>query len=92
MNPGSGERSLWPIEEQRPLFKLLGSIETAIGVHLTDSFLMLPNKSVSGFYYKTDKEFHNCQLCKRDHCPNRQKPFDSELWHERAMGYAAEST
>lgn len=92
MNPGSGDRSLWPIEEQRPLFKLLGSIETAIGVHLTDSFLMLPNKSVSGFYYKTDKESHNCQLCKREHCPNRQKTFDSELWRERAMGYAAETT
>lgn len=80
MNPGSGDRKLWPIEEQKPLFRLLGNVEQAIGVHLTDSFLMLPNKSVSGFFFKTGKEFHNCQLCKRDACPNRQAPFDPVLW------------
>lgn len=91
MNPGSGDRTLWPIEEQRPLFKLMGDVKSAIGVILTDSFLMLPNKSISGFYFKTDKEFHNCQLCKRVDCPNRQTPFDQDLWTDSMMDPETES-
>ena len=38
----------WPIEEQQPLFRLLGDTERAVGVRLTDSMLMVPTKSVSG--------------------------------------------
>lgn len=85
MNPGSGDRKLWPIEEQAPLFRLLGDVKSAIGVTLTDSSLMLPNKSVSGFYFKTDHEYHNCQLCKRESCPNRQAPFDPILWKDSML-------
>ena len=40
----------WPIEEQQPLFRLLGDTERAVGVRLTDSMLMVPTKSVSGIY------------------------------------------
>ena len=80
MNPGSGDRKVWPIEEQAPLFRLLGDVTGAIGVTLTESFLMLPNKSVSGFYFKTDHEYHNCQLCQRAECPSRSAPFDPVLW------------
>jgi hypothetical protein len=87
MNPGSGDTLLWPIQEQRPLFDLLGNVRQDIGVTLTDSFLMTPNKSVSGFFFKTDKEYHNCQLCKRPDCPNRRSPFDSKLWNERMGGF-----
>jgi len=32
MNPGSGEANVWPIEQQRQLFALLGNVEAAIGV------------------------------------------------------------
>jgi hypothetical protein len=92
MNPGSGDRLLWPIEEQRPLFRLLGDVTAAIGVRLTDSFLMMPNKSVSGFFFKTDKTYHNCQLCKRADCPNRQAPFDQTLWDSSMPDMEADTT
>ena len=82
MNPGSGDRKLWPIEEQRPLFDLFGDVEAAIGVRLTESFLMLPNKTVSGFFFPTDKAYHNCQLCRRETCQNRTAPFAPELWRK----------
>lgn len=82
MNPGSGDRTLWAIEEQEHLFRLLGDVKSAIGVTLTASSLMRPNKSVSGFYFKTDEDYHNCQLCKREACPNRQSPFDPLLWKD----------
>lgn len=88
MNPGSGDTHLWPIQEQRPLFQLLGDVRQAIGVTLTDSFLMMPNKSVSGFFFKTDKEYHNCLLCARADCPNRRSPFDAKLWKERMSDVA----
>ena len=32
MRPGSGDASVWPIEQQRELFTLLGDVEQAIGV------------------------------------------------------------
>ncbi|NTW72709.1 MAG: hypothetical protein HGA49_10790 [Eubacteriaceae bacterium] len=41
----------WPIEEQRDLFELMGEVTEKIGVHLSDSFMMRPSKSVSGIYY-----------------------------------------
>ena len=46
MNPGSLQD--WPLREQRPLFGLVGDVEAKIGVRLTDSYLMVPRKSVSG--------------------------------------------
>jgi hypothetical protein len=49
MSPGS--LADWPLEEQPPLFELLGGVEAAIGVRLTDSLLMLPRKSVSGIFF-----------------------------------------
>lgn len=51
MNPGSGNIDVWPIEEQRPLFRLIGEdAQRWSGVTLTDSLLMVPNKSISGFF------------------------------------------
>lgn len=49
----------WPIYQQRPLFTLLGDPMAAIGVELTDSFLMLPNKSVSGIRFPTEESVEN---------------------------------
>jgi hypothetical protein len=81
MNPGS--LANWPLEEQRLLFRLLGDPHEAIGVQLTDSFLMVPIKSVSGLRFPTEMHYENCQLCPRDPCPGRRAPYDSDLYDRR---------
>ena len=86
MNPGAGDATVWPIQQQRELFILLGDVEGAIGVELTDSFLMRPNKTVSGLFFATEKDFQSCQLCHRDPCPGRRAPFDQALWDSIAHG------
>ncbi len=80
MSPGSGDADVWPIEQQRELFSLLGDVEGAIGVRLTDSCLMVPTKSVSGVRFASAVEFYSCQLCRRENCPGRRVPFDRNLW------------
>ncbi len=75
MNPGSADAYVWPIQQQRQLFTLLGNVEEAIGVRLTPSYLMVPNKSVSGLYFATGVSFINCQMCTREDCPNRRAPY-----------------
>ncbi len=79
MNPGSGAKDLWPIEEQKQLFSIFGNVKDLIGVELTDSFLMVPNKSVSGIYLPTEIRFESCQLCPREVCPGRRAPYDKNL-------------
>lgn len=81
MSPGSLED--WSIQEQRPLFDLLGDPEEAIGVRLTDSMLMIPSKSVSGIRFPVEKTFESCQLCQRERCPSRKAPHDPELYTRR---------
>jgi len=83
MNPGSGDLEVWPIEQQKELFGFFGSVEDLIGVALTDSCLMIPNKSVSGVFFSSEHGFESCQLCHRDDCPKRRAPFDPHLWEER---------
>ncbi len=78
MSPGSLPD--WPIQAQRPLFDLLGDVEEAIGVRLTDSLWMIPPKSVSGILFPTEQRFESCQLCPREHCPSRIAPYDEELY------------
>ena len=80
MSPGSGDRDVWPIEEQRPLFDLFEGAERGIGVALTPSFLMVPNKTVSTLWYPSANGFKTCQLCHRDKCPNRSAAFDPAAW------------
>ena len=80
MSPGSGDATVWPIEQQRELFALLEGATTSIGVELTDSFLMVPNKTVSGIRFLKEVDFRSCQLCQREVCPSRSAAFDSELW------------
>ncbi len=79
MSPGAGSQDLWPIEQQKQLFSILGNVENLIGVKLTDSFLMVPNKSVSGIYFPTKIEFESCQLCPRKRCPSRRAPYEKNL-------------
>jgi hypothetical protein len=76
MAPGSlGD---WPIEEQKPLFSLLPGVDAALGVRLTESFLMLPRKSISGIYFPSETTFFSCQLCPRESCDGRKARYDSE--------------
>jgi hypothetical protein len=79
MSPGSGDIQVWPIEEQKPLFAILGDVKNAIGVTLTDSLLMQPNKSLSGIRYPSEIDFRTCQLCHKENCPTRQLPLNEEL-------------
>ena len=77
MAPGSLED--WPLEEQRPLFDLIGDVERSIGVRLTDKLLMIPVKSVSGIFFPTEVRFESCQLCRREVCQGRRSPYDPTL-------------
>jgi hypothetical protein len=78
MNPGS--LADWPIEQQTPLFGLLGATTGQIGVKLTDTFIMVPVKSASGLLFETEATYENCQLCPREACPNRRAPYDPGLY------------
>ena len=77
MAPGSLED--WPISEQKQLFSIFGDVESLIGVKLTDSFLMLPLKSISGICFPTEFTFESCQLCPRERCPGRRAAYDEKL-------------
>ncbi len=77
MAPGS--LADWPIEEQAPLFKLLGDVDASIGVKLTNSMLMLPAKSISGVYFPAEVSFISCQLCPRKRCESRKAKYDEKL-------------
>lgn len=81
MNPGSLKD--WPLEQQRELFRLLGEVRGRVGVELTDSFLMVPVKSVSGLCFPAESRFENCQLCPREPCPGRRAPYDPQLYERR---------
>jgi hypothetical protein len=80
MSPGSGSGDLWPIEQQATLFSIFKDTGALMGVRLTDSFLMIPNKTVSGVLFPTETRFENCQLCTREKCTERKAAFDQDLW------------
>lgn len=85
MAPGSGTQQLWAIEELKLLFKLIGDAESEIGVVLTDSCLMLPNKTISGIIFNSDKPFISCIFCPRKNCEKRQAKFSgnfADVLHE----------
>ena len=81
MAPGS--LADWPLREQRPLFSILGDPRAAIGVMLTDSFLMIPNKTVSGIRFPTEERFESCQLCPRENCPGRRAAYEPDLYDSK---------
>ncbi len=81
MSPGS--LADWPLPQQQPLFTILGDVKAMIGVELTDSFLMIPNKSVSGLRFTTEEDFASCQLCPRENCPGRRMPYDDTLYDRK---------
>jgi hypothetical protein len=79
---GPGQLKDWPLEEQKPLFSLLGDVEGVLGVTLTQSLLMVPRKSLSGIYFPTEIPFMACQLCTRESCPSRRASYNEKLARE----------
>lgn len=79
----TGSLADWPIQEQQPLFGILGNTEDSIGVRLTDSLLMIPTKSVSGILFPTEESFESCQLCPRELCPGRRAAYDKDLYDRK---------
>jgi hypothetical protein len=80
MNPGSGDASVWPFEQQRELYSMCGDVEKLIGVKLTKSLVLVPDMSVAGIFFPTETNFESCQLCHREKCYFRRAPFDKKLW------------
>ena len=75
LNPGSVVA--WPISGQGELFAVLGGrefVKDSIGVIYTDSFLMLPSKSISGIAFESESFYENCQYCPLVNCPGRRAP------------------
>ncbi|MDW8070933.1 MAG: vitamin B12 dependent-methionine synthase activation domain-containing protein [Anaerolineae bacterium] len=81
MNPGS--LADWPLGQQKPLFRILGTAPQRIGVRLTERMLMIPTKSVSGIIFPTETTFENCQLCPLEPCPSRRAVYDPTLYSRR---------
>jgi hypothetical protein len=81
MTPGSIQD--WPIQEQQPLFEILGSLTSQIGVEINESMLMNPVYSVSGILFPTEVKFENCQLCPRENCPGRRAEYEPDLYDEK---------
>ena len=77
ISPGSLED--WGLEEQRPLFSILGDVDASIGVRLTKSLLMIPKKSLSGIFFPTEVPFYSCQLCPRKNCPSRKAKYSKKM-------------
>jgi hypothetical protein len=80
---GPGSLADWPLQEQTPLFKILGDTEAAVGVRLTESLLMIPTKSISGIFFFSEVTFESCQLCPREGCPGRRAAYDKDLYEKR---------
>ncbi|HNX13687.1 MAG TPA: vitamin B12 dependent-methionine synthase activation domain-containing protein [Oscillospiraceae bacterium] len=81
MSPGS--LADWPLSGQIPLFNLIGNVIEDIGVVLTDSLLMLPSKTVSGFYFSSasnafESHYENCKFCPMPNCPGRRAPYSGK--------------
>jgi len=80
MNPGSGDASVWPIEQLKDLFSMFTDVESLTGVRLMKSLVMVPDMSVTGILFTSETSFQSCQLCHRANCAIRRAPFSKELW------------
>jgi len=77
MNPGS--LAGWPINQQKQLFQLLDEPTRRIGIELKDSYLMIPNKSLTGILFPSKSEYVNCKLCDRKNCQSRRAIYDKKI-------------
>ena len=71
-----GDTAYWDIVQQKVLFGVLGAeeVEKATGVRLSQSYVMVPRKSVSGVIGDTEEQFQECQICEK-RCEFRKAPF-----------------
>lgn len=80
LNPGSDTcREGWDIQNLSKIFKLMPNAESLANVQLTDSLLMLPNKTVAGFLFKSHKDFVTCLDCDNINCSNRRMIHDGAI-------------
>jgi len=71
-----GDTAYWDIRQQKVLFDVLGAekVENVTGVILSESYIMIPRKSVSGVIGDTEEQFEECQICEK-RCEYRKAPF-----------------
>jgi hypothetical protein len=63
----------WDVSQQRAVFSMLG--EDCAGIHLTDSCLMIPRKSMSGIIGIGDSDINDynpCATCDKHDCVGRR--------------------
>jgi hypothetical protein len=75
INPGSIQD--WSTVEVNKIFDLLEK-PAHLGLNVLESGMINPVRSVSGFMFLSESEFHNCILCRKENCPNRKAEFDEE--------------
>ena len=73
-----GELAEWPLDQQVPLFRMLGDT-AAIGVRLLDTLFMSPNMTRSCIAFPSEHGFESCRLCQREKCPGRRAAYSQEL-------------
>ena len=74
LNPGSLPD--WPIENNFPLFDMIGNV-AEIGVSLNEAGYIKPWNSGSHIHFSGDG-YQNCSLCKKYRCPGRRARFNRE--------------
>ncbi|MDR2461345.1 MAG: hypothetical protein LBE38_11325 [Deltaproteobacteria bacterium] len=69
----------WPISEQIPFFKLMGSQATRLSMVLDpQSFWLSPALSSTGVFFDSPEGFSSCRLCIAE-CPWRHYPYGSQI-------------
>ncbi len=77
--PGTGEMQLWSITELSPLFNTITD-HVECDAHMVRDAYMLPNKTLCGLIFSSNKPYFSCCECPREHCPDRKVPFG---WKEK---------
>lgn len=80
VNPGIIEG--WSTLDIAKIIDLLDGKPYELGMSLTDSGLMLPSRSICGFFFKSKTPHVNCLLCRYPKCPERKVPFNQEMYDD----------
>ena len=72
----------WNNIQQKTIFNLIDA--QSIGIRLTDTFMMIPAKSVSGIFgigkLKIGQDrITPCRFCNKQNCPDRREPFMPQM-------------
>lgn len=86
-----GAMADWPLGEQERLFTVLGKAPERIGVRLTEEFMMLPIKTLTGVIFPVDQDLSECVYCDRSNCPERKmqsnRTVEMDSHPSRCNGY-----